>query len=292
MSKSDRTVAIIIGVFLIIVFVALYTSIKSGRRRYVSSRDVGQVAVVEVKGMIVNPMKVVDKLRKYSDREDIKAIVLRIDSPGGGVAASQEIYEAVKRVRNTGKPVVASMASVAASGGYYVALGASKIIANPGSITGSIGVIVSFPLVVELMDKIGTKIETVKSGDFKDTGSPYREVTDKEREYLDKVVADLYNQFVEDVSRERNIDKKELLKLADGRIFTGAQAFNYGLIDTLGTFEDAILIAGELVGIKGRPKVVFERRKKITLFDILFGDAEAVLSLFRERMPRIEYRMW
>lgn len=292
MSKSDRIVAIIIGVFLIIIFVALYTSIKSGGRRYISNHGKGHVAVVEVKGMIVNPLKVVDKLRKYSDREDIKAIVLRIDSPGGGVAASQEIYEAVKRVRNTGKPVVASMASVAASGGYYVALGASKIIANPGSITGSIGVIVSFPLVVELMDKIGAKIETVKSGDFKDTGSPYREITDKEREYLDKVVADLYNQFVEDVSRERNIDKKELLKLADGRIFTGAQAFNYGLIDTLGTFEDAILIAGELVGIKGRPKVVFERKKKITLFDILFGDAEAVLSLFRERMPRIEYRMW
>jgi len=288
MKKSDRIITVIVAAFLIILFIVLYSGINAKKFQYSSDFSKGQIAVVKLRGVIVSPDKIVNQLSKFSRRKDIKAIVLRIDSPGGGVAASQEIYEAVKRVRDSGKPIVASIASLGASGGYYVALGANRIMANPGSITGSIGVIVNFPLVVDFLDKIGVEFKTVKSGNYKDLGSPYREFTDKDSAKLKEVVDDLFNQFVDVVAEERHLDKNDLLKLADGRIFTGSQAVEYSLVDTLGTFEDAILLAGKMAGIEGRPKVIFSRRKKVSLIDILFSDIEEVLSILTP-IPSLNY---
>ncbi len=290
MKRSDRIITIIVAAFLIILFIVLYSGINAKKVQYSSDFSKDQIAVVKLRGVIVSPDKIVNQLSKFSRRKDIKAIVLRIDSPGGGVAASQEIYEAVKRVRDSGKPIVASIASVGASGGYYVALGANRIMANPGSITGSIGVIVNFPMVVDFLDKIGVEFKTVKSGNYKDLGSPYREFTDEDRAKLKEVVDNLFNQFVDVVAEERHLDKNDLLKLADGRIFTGSQAVEYSLIDTLGTFEDAILLAGKMAGIEGRPKVIYSKRKKVSLIDILFSDIEEVLSILTP-IPSLNY-LW
>jgi len=290
MKRSDRIIAIIVAAALIILFIILYSGINAKKVQYSRDFSRGQIAVIKLRGVIVSPDKIVNQLSKFSRRKDIKAIVLRIDSPGGGVAASQEIYEAVKRVRNSGKPIVASIASVGASGGYYVALGANRIMANPGSITGSIGVIVNFPLVVDFLDKIGVKFKTVKSGNYKDLGSPYREFTDEDRAKIKEVVDNLFNQFVDIVAEERHLDKNDLLKLADGRIFTGSQAIEYSLIDTLGTFEDAILLAGKMAGIEGRPKVIYSKRKKVSLIDLLFSDIEEVLSILTP-IPSLNY-LW
>ncbi|MCD6441395.1 MAG: signal peptide peptidase SppA [Candidatus Marinimicrobia bacterium] len=223
--------------------------------------------------------EIAGQLTKYRQISGIKGMIIRIDSPGGGAAAFQEIYREIRRIRESGIPVVASIASVGASGGYYAAPGANKIMANPGSIVGSIGVIVDFPVAVDLLDKIGIDVKTVKSGRYKDTGSPYRQVTPEDEKQLENVVLDMYDQFVSDVARERGIHKKELLNITDGRIFTGSQAKELGLVDTLGTFEDAVLLIAEMAGIQERPKLVFSQRRKMTLFDMLFMDIEEVISI-------------
>ena len=290
MRKSDKVIVIIVTVFLIMLFVFLYTGIKSRTGRYETVSGSEKIALVELRGMITDSRSVVNLLFKYSKRSDIKGIVLRIDSPGGGVAPSQEIYEAVRGVRESGKPIIASFASAAASGGYYAALGATKIMSNPGSITGSIGVIVTLPMIYELLDKIGVKIETRKSGDLKDTGSPYRELNERDKSYLDDIINNLHGQFIDAVAKERNIGRNDLLKMADGRIFTGLQAFELGLVDTLGTLEDAISLTGNLAGIEGRPRVISEKKKKITLIDLLFSDFEDVMSIMT-RIPTLNY-LW
>lgn len=290
MKRADRIITVIVVAFLIIVFIVLYSGISAGKAQYRSNFSKGQIVVVKLRGVIVSSDKIVNQLKKYSRRKDIKAIVLRINSPGGGVAASQEIYEEVKRVRKSGKPIVASIASVGASGGYYIALGANKIVANPGSITGSIGVIVDFPLIVDFLEKVGIEFKTVKSGYYKDLGSPYREFTDKDRAKIKEVVDNLFNQFVNVVAEERHLDKNDLLKVADGRIFTGSQAVEYGLIDTLGTLEDAILLAGKMAGIEGYPTVILPKRKKVSLIELLFSDIEEVLSILIP-IPSLNY-LW
>jgi len=289
LKKSDRLLTIIflsiIGLIIIGLFFKINWSTESSERY---SR--GNVAVIDIKGMLASAEKIAAQINKFRLNSSIKGMIIRIDSPGGGSAAFQELYTEIKRVRESGIPVVASIASVGASGGYYVALGASKIIANPASVTGSIGVIVDFPVAVELMEKIGITMQTVKSGEYKDVGSPYREFTVKDETYLEIVVQDIYNQFVNTIEAERKIDKKELLKISDGRIFTGSQALEYGLIDTLGTFEDAVLMIGEMAGIDGRPKLVFSQKKTMTLFDLLFTDIEEVFSLFTS-IPTLNY-LW
>ena len=289
MKKSDRLISIIFVVFIILIILGLFLNIrwKSGASEIAVK---GNVVVIDIKGMLISAEKVVTQINKYRRDMGVKGFLIRIDSPGGGSAAFQEIYTEIKRVRDAGIPVVASIATVGASGGYYAALGASKIIANPASILGSIGVIVDFPVAVGLLDKIGVDVMTVKSGNFKDVGSPYREFTAEDRKQLEIVVQDIYNQFVNTVARERSIDKKELLKISDGRIFTGSQAKEFGLIDTLGTFEDAILILGDLAGIEGRPKLIFPQKQKLTLFDLLFTDIEEVFSLVAP-IPTLNY-LW
>ncbi len=218
--------------------------------------------------------------------------MFRVESPGGGVAASQEIFEEVKKARNSGKPVVVSMGYVAASGGYYVSCPATKIFANPGTLTGSIGVIIEFMHFKELMNKIGVDETTIKTGKFKDIGSPYRKTTEEEKEYFQFVIGDVYNQFVDAVAMERKLDREHVIKYADGRVFTGRQALEYGFVDTLGTYEDAIKDAAKLGGIKGKPSVVKESKKK-TLVERLVGDAASEVTKIREQFlqqPVLQYR--
>ena len=235
-----------------------------------------KVAVVELMGPIYDSRSIVRQFKLYGEHESVKAILFRIDSPGGGVAAAQEIYEVVKRIRDEGKPIIASMGSVAASGGYYVACGADTIMANPGTTTGSIGVIAQFPNVSQLMDKIGIKFETIKSGRYKDTGSPYRDVTPLDRRHLQSWVDDAFHQFVDVVALERNMPERYVLRVADGRVFTGKQAQQEGLIDLLGDYQTAIQLAAEMGEIEGEPTIVRERRRRITLFDLLFQQIEGI----------------
>lgn len=249
-----------------------------------------KVGVIDLTGVIYDSRAFVDELDRFAGISSVKAIVIRINSPGGAVAASQELYTAIKRARED-IPIVVSMGNVAASGGYYAAIGADTIVANPGSTTGSIGVIAQLTIFQELMDKIGVKQETIKSGKFKDTGSPYREMTKSERAYLQGWVDDTYEQFIEAVAEERGLMPDEVRKVADGRVFTGRQAREYGLIDVLGDFDDAVMIAGELGGIEGKPDLLERKKRKITLFDILFGDLEKALAKFSGRSTEIKYIM-
>lgn len=228
-----------------------------------------KVAVVEVYGEIYGSQEVCRQIRKWSEDGSVKAIVLHIDSPGGGVAASQEIYDEVLKARQEGKIVIASLATVAASGGYYIACAADKIVANPGTLTGSIGVILSFPTAKKLMEKIGLQWEIVKSGELKDVGSFTRPMTPEEERMLRAVIDDAYEQFVEAVAEGRDRDKKEIYPYADGSIFTGRQAYNQGLVDTLGTYSDALDIAGEMSGIGSDPDIVRERKRSPSFFDLL-----------------------
>ena len=186
-----------------------------------------KVGIVKINGPILTSDAVVSQLEKLKNRKDISAIVMRIDSPGGLVAPTQEIYEKVKSLRGV-KPIISSMGSVAASGGYYIALGADTLIANPGTIVGSIGVIMNYPIATELLGKVGIKFETVKSGGLKDVGSYSREVTEADRRHLNDMVTNIHNQFIDAVNDNRSIEKSELIKLADGRVFTGLQSKDLG----------------------------------------------------------------
>lgn len=230
-----------------------------------------KVAVVELYGQIYDSREFVRQVKKYTDDGNVRAIVIDIDSPGGAVAPSQEMHDQILKARERGKVVVASMRSVAASGGYYVACAADRIVANPGTLTGSIGVIVSFPTMKELFEKIGLQWETVKSGDLKDVGSFAKPMTTEEERMLKVVIDDSYEQFVEAVAEGRDRPKDEIYPLADGSIFTGRQAYNLGLVDTLGTYEEAISIAGELTDLGPDPAVIKERKRKPGLFDLLYS---------------------
>ncbi len=215
------------------------------------------VAIVRIEGPIMDSSQAVEELQAFGDNPMVKAIVVRIDSPGGGVAPSQEIYNAVKRVRKEqNKTVVASMGTVAASGGYYIAVGTDRILANPGTLTGSIGVIMQMANFQELLEKIGVKSVVIKTGKFKDLGSPFRPMKEEDRQLLESVMHDTLTQFIEAVADGRSMDTSEVEQLADGRVFTGRQAKSVLLIDEIGDLHDAIKLAGELGGIEGTPRVL------------------------------------
>ncbi len=251
------------------------------------------VAVVEIDGIIINSEKAVRQIKRYRQNRNVNAILLRVDSPGGGVAASQEIFEEVKKTVENGKPVVVSMGAVAASGGYYVSLPASSIVANPGTITGSIGVISRFFHVEELLDKIGVDVTTIKSGRFKDSGSIYRDMAEFEKTYWQDLMDDVYVQFVSAVAETRQFDLDRAYELAEGKTYTGRQAYELGLIDTLGTYEDAIRIAADLGGIIGEPEIIRERPRR-TIWDSflmsVLGDYTDIRDTYLQ-LPAIQYRM-
>lgn len=228
-----------------------------------------RIALVRVEGVIMDSRDVIEELKKYSDDSAIKAVVLRVDSPGGGVVPAQEIYDEIKRIKSK-KKVVVSMGSVAASGGYYIACPADKIVTNPGTLTGSIGVIMEVPNFEGLMNKIGIKAEVIKSGKHKDIVSVFKSIPPEERAILQAVLDDVHEQFIKAVAEGRNMKVEEIEKLADGRIFTGKKAKQLGLVDELGSLEDAIKLAGKISGIKGEPRVV-TKKEKFSFLDIITG---------------------
>jgi protease-4 len=267
------TAVVMGGLFFGILFLSAGLS---GRKASTSLPGVGadKVALVKIEGVLLLSDHVVEELRNYAEDSSIKAIVIRIDSPGGGVVPSQEIYNAVKNARKEGKKVIVSMGSVAASGGYYIAAAADKIVANPGTLTGSIGVKMEFANLEKLLEKIGVKGMVVKSGEYKDIGSPYREMSEQEKRLLQNVIDDVHSQFIKAVAEGRGLPEGEVRAIADGRIFTGQQALALKLVDQMGDLAESIQIAGVLAGIKGKPTVV-EKRKKIPFFEYLKEESAA-----------------
>jgi protease-4 len=272
MKRQDLIIGTIIGISILFVFIALLLALSGvfATRPMTFSSLGKRVALVEISGPIYGSRSIVRQLKEYGEDESIPAIVLRIDSPGGIASAAQEIYEKVMEVRQEGKKVVASMGGLAASGGYYVACAADSIIANPASLTGSIGVQMQFANTEQLFKKIGVHFQVVKSGAHKDIGSPHRPMTEEEKRLLQEVIDDTYHQFVDVIVQQRELPEEDVLALADGRIFSGRQAVELGLVDRTGTYEDAIAMAARMAGIKGEPRIVRERLKKVSLFDFLF----------------------
>lgn len=261
---KKRRVFIILGIIVALFFLMLVLRTMDG------GTPIGQkVAVVDITGTITKSDETIKLIHAYRDDSSIKAIVLRIDSPGGSVAPVQEIYSELQKID---KPIVASMGGTAASGGYYLACAADTIMANPGTLTGSIGVIMQFTRLKGLYDKIGLEHQVIKSGEFKDTGSPFRELTEKEQAVLQATVDDVYNQFVDTIfeARKSLLSRSEILELADGRIFSGQQALDSKLLDQLGNLPEAIEVAGKLANIDGKPKVV-RKEKKESLLEQLTG---------------------
>ena len=241
-----------------------------------------RVALIRVEGVILDAQQTVDEIKKFGETPSVKAIVLRIDSPGGGVVPSQEIHDAVRRVRSKhNKTVIASMGSVAASGGYYIAAATDRILANPGTLTGSIGVIMETANLEGLLKKIGVESVVVKSGQHKDIGSPFRQMSDDERRLLQAVMDDVHQQFIEAVAEGRSLELGDVAPLADGRIFTGRQAKEFKLVDELGDLDDAIKLAADLGGIEGEPRVVEPRRK--------FSIRDFLESRFLGALPRFDW---
>ncbi|MDQ3281522.1 MAG: signal peptide peptidase SppA [Acidobacteriota bacterium] len=253
-----------------------------------------KVAVVPIEGEIAESREAIDALKKYAENSSVKAIVIRINSPGGSIAPSQEIYSAIRRTRaDSGKPIVASLDSVAASGGFYIAAACDRIVANPGSITGSIGVILQWFDMKELVQWAKLKPETITSGALKDAGSPYRELTPAERQYFQGIVSQLHSQFVRDVvqGRRGKMKHEEVARIADGRIFTGEQALQLKLVDELGSIDDAVRTAGKLAGVKGEPDKLWPKRRESTLLELLSGgEAESLIQrVVSRRLPQFLY---
>ena len=252
-----------------------------------------KVGIVEINTTITDSKNIVKNLNYFVEESSISAIIVRLETPGGGVAASQEIYEKVKSIsEKSSKPIIASMGGVAASGGYYIALGADTIIANPGTVTGSIGVILTYPIVQELMEKLGIAHEIIKSGELKDAGSIYRDLTINERNYFQGLIDDLHKQFVTAVSIERKLSYAKTEKLATGEVYSGSQALECGLIDLLGTMEDAVLIAAQKTGLPGKPVIVYPPEEKKGFLNVLFGDIFQHASMVKLKLyPQPEYKI-
>jgi protease-4 len=231
------------------------------------------VAVLRIEDVILDDQPYLDSITSIKNDSRIKALVLRIESPGGAVGPSQELYSELKQLGEE-KPVVASIGNVGASGGYYIACAAEKIYANPGAITGSIGVVAQFVSYEKLLEWAMIDVEVIKSGEFKDMGSPFREMTEKDREYIQGLIDNVYTQFKDAVGESRGLDAAQMDKVADGKIFTGAQAKELGLVDELGTINDAVDYASEAAGITGEPKLVYYPKKKSQLMELLQSKVE------------------
>lgn len=265
---------VFIVLVVMVILLAVVSLMVTFLYRGVSLGD--KVALVSIEGPIIDSKSAMDEIKEYVKDSSVKAIVLRVDSPGGAVAPSQEIYEEVKKAAAK-KKVVVSMGSLAASGGYYISSPASRIIANPGTLTGSIGVIMEIPNIEGLMNKVGVRTEVIKSGRHKDIASVFRGIGKEERAILQGVLDDVHEQFIGAVAEGRKMLPEEVRKLADGRIFTGKQALDAGLVDELGNLDDAIKAAAKLSGIKGEPEVV-SKKEKLSVIDFLRGKFPKELS--------------
>jgi protease-4 len=275
--------------FVLAVFTLVYLTLRAGGDE-ASIRGFGdKIGVVDLEGVIIDPGVVVPQLKKFGDDDSIKAIILHVNSPGGGVAASEEIYREVKRIRDEKhKRIVSSISSVGASGAYYISSATNKIYADNGSIVGSIGVIAEWVNYGELLRWAKLKPEVLKVGEFKDTGDPSREMTPAERAYMQSLIDDMYGQFVHAVADARHAKVEDIKAIADGRVWTGQQALSMKLIDQVGDFEAAVDDTAKAVGITGKPVIVHPEKERKTVFDLLFGDVSEWLPS-REKL--LEHQM-
>ncbi len=249
------------------------------------------VGIIDVKGVILDTEDILRDIQMLNEEDTIKAVVIRIDSPGGAVGASQELFTEIKRLAKA-KPVVASMGSIAASGGFYAAIGADQIIASPGTLTGSMGVIMKFPNFEEIFQKIGYRSETIKSGKFKDIGATNHTITKEERALLQDVIDTVHQQFIAAIAESRKLSVADVTKVADGRIFSGEQAKELGLIDELGNFHDAILLAAKLGGMKTTPfpELVYPPKDAVGLISSLLSSTELdLLGHLQQLQPQLSY---
>jgi protease IV len=245
------------------------------------------VAVVDIRGEIHYDLWKIQEIENHRDNDNVKAVLVFINSPGGGVTGSQALYEALWSTRQV-KPVVAFMASVAASGGYYVACAADSIVAHEGTLTGSIGVIATFLRTQELFQKIGLDVTVIKAGEYKDVGSPHRPMTPEEREYLGGLLDNVYQQFLRAVSAGRGMSIERVAEIAEGRLYSGEEAFELGLVDRLGTYEEALRMAASMGGIEGEPRVI-RRRKPRSLAERILGSPVPRLPMVDAERARLEY---
>lgn len=273
MRGKDWLIAIILLVVVAIVVLIFWGGPKDSTEFDVVSGDSrDRIGVVEILGPIFESKSTLRLLEQFRDEGDIKGLLVRINSPGGAIAPTQEIYEEINRMRSLGLPVVVSMGTVAASGGYWIACAADTIVANPGTTTGSIGVIAQFAVVEKLLSRWGVEFETIKTGPFKDTGNPYRQVDPKEREWVQDWIDDAFEQFVEVVANSRNLPIETVREYATGRVYTGRQALEMGLVDQMGNFNRAVEIMAVMAGIDGKPKLVYKRKTRLSLWNVLTED--------------------
>jgi protease IV len=291
MAKKKRTV---LTVFLIIAAAALLLGTISivVVRILAPSYTIfsgNKIGVITIDGAISDAQPTLSEIVQFRKDKSIRAIIVRIDSPGGGVGPSQEIYEELQRTGKS-KKVIASMGSVAASGGFYIAVAADKVVANPGTITGSIGVIMEFVRLEELLNKIGVSIDVLKSGEYKDMGYPQRKLTDRDKQILNQVITDTKQQFVRAVARGRHLPIEEVEKIADGRIFSGERAKALGLVDSLGNFQDAVELAKKMAGIEGDVTLVYPKKSGMNFWDLIFDSAsKSALKWLQKAQTRVEY---
>lgn len=295
-SRRSILLALAVGVISLMTLSGLILAVVVAVRGEGGLSFQGRIALIEVEGVIADEEEYLEQIRKLRGDGSVKGFVVAINSPGGAVAPTQSIYRELRRIREEDhRPVIASIGGVGASGGYYIALAADSIFALPGSITGSIGALMEFPNARQLMEKLGVEVEVVKSGEHKDLGSPFRPISPDEREILGAVVEDVYEQFVEVVAKERSLDPEVVRRLADGRIFSGRQARERGLVDRLGNRNDALAAAGRMAGLGDDPKIVRPPKEKFTLLELLLGQgaaatlADLVQSAAEARGPRLRY---
>jgi len=273
--------------FVALILLAL-VGISSITSEWVQQGTKNRIGIVEITGLITDSQYITNQVKKFRQDKRIRGIILRIDSPGGAVGPSQEIYGEVLKTRESGKTIYASMGALAASGGYYIASAAEKIFANPGTLTGSIGVIMVFPNAKGLMEKIGFQPEIVKAGEYKDIGSPARAMTQKERKLLQTVVTDVHQQFIEAVASGRDISVAEVTKIADGRILTGRQAYSLNLVDQMGGLQVSIDQLAHKVGIIGSPKIIKET-PRVGFLDWVLKSTVNQSLINRSSIPSLQY---
>ncbi len=287
--RSRTLLWIVIGggaffLFVLAVFTLVYLTLRTNEESTAFRGFGNKIGVVDLEGVIITPKVVVDQLKKFADDDSIKAIIVHVNSPGGGVAASEEIYREVKRIRDDKKKrIVASIESVGASGAYYVSSATNKIYADKGSIVGSIGVIAEWVNYGDLLHWAKLKDITMKAGEFKDTGSPTRDMTPAEKEYLQSLIDNMHGQFIQAVADGRKTKFDEIKAIANGKVWTGEQALSMKLIDQVGDFQAAVDDTARSVGIKGEPVLVHPERDRKTVLDVLFGDVSEWLPT-REKL--------
>ena len=273
--------------FLALILLAL-VGISSITSEWVHQGTKNRIGIVDITGLITDSLYITNQVKKFRQDKRIRGIILRIDSPGGAVGPSQEIYDEVLKTRESGKTIYASMGALAASGGYYIASAAEKIFANPGTLTGSIGVVMAFSNAKGLMEKIGLQPEIVKAGEYKDIGSPARAMTQKERNLLQNVVTDVHQQFIEAVASGRDISVAEVTKIADGRILTGRQAYSLNLVDQIGGLQVSIDQLAHKVGIIGSPKIIKET-PRVGFLDWILKSTVNQSLINQSSIPSLQY---